>query len=819
MNEHGKIGFAGHLMNGGRWGIGVPRCLSVAVASVLFMACVARGQTSDSPALAQRFAELSRSTLRTPQIGKYAWQQAIELLEAASRLDPTEARYARLLVDAQLHVQDAAGAEAALKAYRKLRPDDRVAQVKLIDLYVGRIQTADAKLNYIQLLLKDQTLAAAVRSHVAVLAARVQGASLRRDQAAESIDEALKLNPLNMDALRMRYDTFDASTPVSQRVGTLLAMLKSNPGELWAAQGLARQLADEGLVDLSVEWYRRSTRLQRQLNQPMTPAFAVAYAAELYVFDQPQLASSLLQGLLNAYPSDMDGLYLSMLCTRRNGTQADMAQISAQAVNAAMNRLAEAYAAAQKTTATTRPLNSPPPEIPDFSSQVSDMKSAPQADRDAYVSALSDLAWIELYFKNDAEAAGRVIDAMSRLVPSDSVVLDRLQGWKLIREKQPAQAKVKLSAAADRDPMAKLGLIALDPAAAQAKDYAKELLKDDPSGLIGAFVWDEVRNMGVQRPTSADAEAIRKQVQEFPRQWLDILDQPKQFYSVQFDPVRVSHDYTDPLIAQVTVRNVGDQDLTVGAEGVIHSDLWIDAQLRGLNQQNLPGVAFEQLSDRLVLHPGESISRSFRVDQGSLDGLLKSDPGEPIQVAAAVITNPVITPGGAVAGPAGQRAELGRIFQRNGFAMNGEADKQRLFDQLRNSDSEKKIQAASLLAAYIQIFQSDKATDDMKQAARQMLEVLRKAGNDADPAVAAWASYLHARIAGEQMRWAEVQDMAGDSSWMQRLLALVAVQTLSKDQQRQLARPMAQSDDDATVKAYAATVVQSAAATQPTTQK
>jgi tetratricopeptide (TPR) repeat protein len=776
---------------------------------------------ASAPAMAQRFVEFSRSTLQAKHVDKANWRQALELLKAAVRLDPDEARYARLLVEAQLRNGDASGAAEALKAYRVLRPDDRVAQVQLIDLYVGRIETADAKLKYLQLLLGDESLPAAVRSHVAVHAARVQWASLRHSEADKLLEEALKLNPLNMDALQMRYDTSDSAT-ITQRVATLLAMLKSNPGQPRTAEALAEELADAGLVDLSTDWYRRSASLLVALNQPMSPAFAVNYAAELYMAEQPQLAESMIGGLLKAFPADMNGLYIAMLSARQSGEQDKLKQYSDQIVNAAMNRLATTLAAADKTTPTTRPLDAPPPPLPsDLATQAKTMKKADAPQRDDYISALGDLAWIELYFKDDAPAANQAIDALKVLLPPQSVTLARLEGWQLLVNKKYAEAKVKLSATADSDPLSALGVIRAEIADqkenSQAKADAVKLLSANPSGLLGAFVWDGVRNLGVKRATSQATDGVHAQIDQFSRDWLKILDQPQRFYNLRFDPIQVGHEYNEPMIARVTVRNISDQDLTIGEDGVIHPDLWIDAQLRGLHQQAMPAVAYARLGDRLILHPGESITRRVRVDQGALENFLKSDPGEPIQVAAGVTTNPVIGNGGAAPGPAGQRAELSSIFQRDGFAMRGEADKQQLFSQIRSGSPVEKIRGVSLLAVYIGMFRSDKATDSMKQSVGDMLDVLRKAAVDPDENVAAWSSYLDARLMTDAQRWDRLESMAHNASWTQRLLAAVAVQSLPVQRQRELAGILA-SDKDIIVKAYAAALAESAATTRPATQ-
>ncbi len=794
----------------GRW---IP-LLFVPLSLFLFAGIGLAQENASAPLLAQRFAELSQSTLRQPRVSSADWHQAIALLEAAGRLAPQEAHYARLLVDARLRVGDTDGAIEALKGYRKLRPDDRTAQAQLIDLYVGRIETADAKRAYLHLLLNDQSLPPAVRSHVAVLAAGVEAAALRHDEMKRLIEQALQLNPLNMDALRLRYD--QADTPAG-RVTVLLAMLQSNPAQPWAAQTLAAQLADAGLTDLSTQWYARAAGLTGGWSQPMSAQFVADYAAELYIADQPKQTRVLAEKLLQAVKGDMDGLYLVMLSTRQAGDQAAVDQYARQAINGTLNRLAEARASVKGAKATTRPIDAPPPALDDLPRQAGEMKNAPKAAREAFISALGDLAWIELYFRQDADSAAHAIQALSQLLPKENVMLGRLEGWRLLVSGKKDPARQALSVVAQRDPLAALGMIRLEAGAPNAKTDAAKLLEENPSGLLGAFVWSGVRDLGVSRKESASGNEIRRRVEAFPRDWLEIVDRPRRFYHVRLEPVRVGHDYTDPLLARVTLRNTSDRDLTIGRDGVIHPDLWVDAQVRGLHQQTMPAVAYDQLSDRLVLRPGETVSRTLRVDQGALDDFLKQHPAEPVPVSATVILNPVLRNGGAAPGPGGQRADLDGIFQRNGFAINNEADWRRLETQLQSGTGAQKVRAASLVGTYVQMFRSDKATAEMKQMAGEMFQSLKKAAADNDTAAAAWASYLQARLTEEAQRWTLVRAMGENGAWSRRLLALVAVQSLPLQRQRELAGQLA-SDPDTIVQSYAAAMKESGAASRPATR-
>jgi hypothetical protein len=243
--------------------------------------------------------------------------------------------------------------------------------------------------------------------------------------------------------------------------------------------------------------------------------------------------------------------------------------------------------------------------------------------------------------------------------------------------------------------------------------------------------------------------------------------------------------------------------------------------LRGLNQQPIPAIAYERLGGYLVLQPGQNTSRLVRIDQGVLDNFLKSNPRVAIQLSASVITNPVLTSTGSNPGPAGQRTQLSRLIQRNGFPLDDVAAKQGIYVKVTTGTAAERFQNLGLLAAYAQIFRSEKAPDQLKPLSAEFVDVIRKAGNDSDASLGAWASYLHARLLDEPHRLAAIRQMTADGAWQKRLLGLEAVQTLPAKEQLKIAEPLAANDEDDVVRSYAGAVRQMAQlpTSQPASQQ
>lgn len=382
-------------------------------------------------ALARYLADRSELSAGMPreQMTRPQLRQAAALLEAASRLDPTEPRYPRLLAEVYLHpdLYDLPAAIDALKAYRALEPNDRVAQAQLIDLYVMRIETADGKVAYLRQLAGMDRLHPTVRSHVLTMLARAHLARSETGPADEALRQALELNPLNLGALRLRWDRLGEDAPAEQRVAVLVQTLRANPAELSALATLAHELSDAGLHQEAIRWYGLAYNVANATKQPLSPNFLRRCAAALYMAGQEQQAAELSGRLVGADAGDVDALLVWVLAMKRSDEPNGAASARQMARVALHNRLAVARQAIGVESATTRPIDSPPAELPNLAGDVELLQRADVA-RDAYVSAAVDVAWFELYFNRDARAAERPIAVLRNVLPEGSVTVARLEG-------------------------------------------------------------------------------------------------------------------------------------------------------------------------------------------------------------------------------------------------------------------------------------------------------------------------------------------------------------------------------------------------------
>ena len=136
-----------------------------------------------------------------------------------------------------------------------------------------------------------------------------------------------------------------------------------------------------------------------------------------------------------------------------------------------LNRLQEIRVAMGDKAATTRPVDSAlPVEWGSFASDIKQLKAMKTEDaprlRSDFEQTLIEIAWFELYFNQSPADAKPMLEALKQLLPDDSPLLARLEGWSFLARRENDAAKVKLSAVKDKDPLAELGLIKLMDAAA-----------------------------------------------------------------------------------------------------------------------------------------------------------------------------------------------------------------------------------------------------------------------------------------------------------------------------------------------------------------
>ena len=796
--------------------------------------------------LAWRLDALSAGQLG-PNRPDAAWRQSAALLQAAGRLDPGEPHFPRLRTLALLHVGDNEGAIEALTAYRALALSDRVAQVQLIDLYASRLQTLDAKLDYIKGLLDKSNIPVEVRAAVAVECTSLL-AQKSSQQAAEMARRAMQLYPLPA-ATRYYYELVAKSGPLKERAAALLAVLKANPNQPAYLAELANLLASAGMTEASLPWYGAAITLITHSGPNRPSGFhnlLIDYDSQLLISGRTQPADTFVGQMLDEDPLDPDAWLFKLTITRSAGQEVSYGQTLDIAKNALVRRWnllhdqilkgfapttqpapAAASQPAAALPAETQPAASQPGNVEPLDPKpvIQKLASAPNpAAQQAFSSVVGDLAWFELYFDNQPQAARIWIDALRAVLPPDDLLVQRLEGWEQLVSEHPQQARELLAKTADHDPLAALGLIRADQAEKKPIDPEKvrKLLENNRTGLVSAMIWVALKDQNANPTTQPAANDVQAELNKFPQQWAGLLLSPataRRIYTIRAEPLRTSTPFGEPFLARITLDNNSDTDIAIGPDGVLRPDLWFDAQLLGLDQQLFRGVAFDQIANVIVLRAHSSESQIVRIDQGPLSQALERAPGATTRVGGDVITNP-ITPGDSVVpGPGGIAVNFARTFGAVGIALTDPAGKKKIDSALASNSPAERLRTLDLLAARVRLASAPNADEQVKQAAADLPQTIAKLRSDPSPSVAAWASYLAANLASGPQQESIVTEISASPDWTARLLSLVAGK-LPPQKQRELSNQLATTDPDPLVKAaaQASEDLLDQAATQPTTQ-
>jgi hypothetical protein len=770
-------------------------------------------KSESGPALALRLTDLAQRILRNESApSDPAMRQAEALLKGARECDPNEPRYARLLADLQISLHDNAGALETLKALRKLTLDDQVAQIEFIDLSVDRMETVDQKLKYLQGLVPLDALTPEVRSAAAWRCAALFLEKRQTIDADAMVKQALTLNPLNYPALYYQYQQATENGSQLERVNALLALMRSNPTAPDLILQLARELASAGLVNDSLKWYNYADSAWQKSRQSPSLPVILEVCSEYFVSDQMQQAQPILDRVISIIPENYPALVLRLLIEKNGGSREVAEKLRNQARNALVNDVAMARQKLGVKEATTRPVNEgnalPPPDLGGDIERIKRLEN--EQLKDSYVQVLGNLAWFELYFNGQTIEAQRLLGVISQLTDADDqqakAFIARMEGWLfLLQPNKLGEAKVKLSAAAEQDPFAALGLVRVYDLEdkAKAKAEAAKLLNKYNSGMLGAMIFHDVREMGVKVAPKPDAAALGAALNNFPKDWMRVVDMPQQFYIIRGEPVKISQPYGEPLWVQVALQNISNHDLTIGEDGLIKPGLWFDVQLTGLAQRNITGVAYDRITDRLVLKPHQVISRIVRIDQGGLAVLLSQNPGPPIAMRVTVRTNPIPTRDAVLSGAGGQAQELNKGIERAAFPAN-EGTIGAAVNALQSGDAREKLRNMEVLAMLGASLRGQKdAAPEVRAKGESLVDAVRKARFDSDPNVRAWAGFIVAFAASEEERAPNVQRMLLDETWQSRLLALAAMATLPRERQVQFARDVIEKDNQQFVKDFA----------------
>lgn len=660
------------------------------------------------------------------------------------------------------------------------------------------------------------------------------------------LELALKLNPLNFEAMKNKYVDLPKDASAAQHLELELGMLMINPTQVHVLIEVGRRVARAGLLEESIRWYEQAIVAARRSASPRMVEIAMELAAQHILAGRSDVALGYIGQLVKYGSEPYPPLILGVLAQEQRKDDKQAGVLRRLAANVLVNDVQTIRGSIGAEQATTRPASDDKQVLPDLTRDIEKFKANPK-HQEAYLEMLTHLAWFEIFINRNVAEGDRLhrhLMQLSEAAEADNRVpasVDaRMAGWILLLRGKLDEAKVKLSAAQEEDVLAALGLVrvlgATDKAA--AKVAAQALLNRSPAGVMGVLLHSNLREYEVKVQPTEEAASLKPLLDKFPMDWLKIVDNPIMFYSLRGEPVRIAVPFGQPLLANVTLQNTGNYDLTIGRDGVIQPELYFDVQLGGAIRHRIPAAVVESIPMQIVLKPRQRINFTVRIDQGDLRAILASNPTVPVGMSVTMRSNVLWVNNGEMmmAGPAGMQAEFRRMMERSPFVPNEQAWGG-LMDAIGSPRGGERIRAMHLAhdVALASLRMAQQTGDEgalkiVSERGAALLGLYRKHFFDTDPDIRAYAAFFYAWETGNAERPQAVRDMLKDAAWQVRMMGVVAMQMpnaatgqplIAIEQQKAMAQELLAKETEPQVRDYAAAALEllqnpaPPAATQP----
>lgn len=599
--------------------------------------------------------------------------QAVVLLRQACRLDPDNAEIWRLLIEAAELADDPDQAQQALKQYLKLRPNDDVAQFRLIEQLLTSRQTLDERLAMCKRLLdspRASRFSEALRSRLAFNLAMMQAEQGRLDAYHQRLEQALTLDATNKAAAMQAYsELVEREADLPEIAAALFTLFSADPTDPNTRAMIGDLLLGCGQYQAALDWYTTASNLQNKnggtlslsVLQSMVTAMWGAGKTDQALASLDQLARSLTPPDESTPESDAstpapsDGSAAAETDKQAKPIPVGVLPIEMEAI-----RMMLLHQAA-RTEQANRVFESVIRQLQE------DIEKHPEN-----IAGQINLAWTRLLFNRELDQVEQSIAAIRKADGGEKDPRVRsLAGWLAVRRGQVERARALLADQAEDDPYSRLGLCLLEGSQIEPQKRSRwlnEVANDAPTALIGLVALDRLRaeqRQPVWKPSYRQAAALFEQV---PATLKDIDRQTFSFVMLRAKlPVQRQYDYLQPITVEVELRNVSQLPMGLGVDHALPSNLMVFTTVNAPAVQGLPRIPpmVIDLHRRFRLEPGETLRVPVRLDSGSLGTLLDNIAARTVRINALFMLNPVMSRGGGLtAGVMGlRRSERGIVRQ------------------------------------------------------------------------------------------------------------------------------------------------------------
>lgn len=561
----------------------------------------------------------------------------LALLEAAVSISPDCAEAHYWLYDLYFRMGRTEEAHHALAEYVRLNPSDETATLRLLEFELTERQTAEARVEYLKKQLERKGLSRAYASELHRWLAKHYVERRETESAATEIEQALRLNPMNVPARQLAYELFGETEPALQRVEVALQLIALNPSQANLVWDLAEFLDSLSLPTYAQEWYQRAISIHESTGAgDMAPEFWHKLALSFIGSGDFTKARQAADEALEINPA----FHTARLLRANAETKLGLTEEAEKDVQ----YVADAYAArvdevvAKKLTAEA-----------------------------------AEIAWFYSYHRPDKDRALRLAElAMEDGKPSS---LARLAyGHALRLNAKTDEARKVLEPLADGDQLAAIELARIHSERGDQGRAITQLHKAATlqyTGVAYQMISDLLAKYGEKPPQPPMHGKVIAALDKYPRDVFDYYLRPDDFlkFTMRFSEEHLSP--TGPVNVVFRLENTGPFAITFGEGFMARPLIAVSANLRPRDEpeadaestEDEPGaptaegseppdltVVFDDylqvlMNSRTMLLPGESTEKTVAIDVGPMRAHLLGNVTQTLEVEVDALFDPIFEDG------------------------------------------------------------------------------------------------------------------------------------------------------------------------------
>lgn len=570
-------------------------------------------------------AVLYLRAIEAPEPADY--RVAALVLESASNLRPEDPEILRHLVEAWHNAGDRDRSIDATRRLVRLDPADTVALLRLVSARVRELQNAEDRQRAYDRLLAEgaDALDPSVRSRLALDSALLAREAGEEDRFVDRLSLATRLDPTNKSAaaLASMYTLSRVADPMS-RVEMLANVVLADPLDGAAHHQLAEELLTHGAHDGARRFFRHARRLY--LDSGDLAAADTIRGQILLTGWAIEGAGPMLDNLIELESVLRNQVRKEREAATKAGEDPESVtpyrpdRISLTLRLAIASALGDTEEAAETLEQIEAEVVA---RLESLQSPADGSEPDPAYIRSELRREVRLTLWSRLWTGVGLEEAAETIASLEeRAIEGEPVEFFR--GLLAAQLGDREEAERLLTPLAESDSRARVGL-AIAAERVGDRDTAMyrlaRLALDEPGTMLGVWARERLQTL-LGRPVvmSATARSLEAYAASLPDTIDTMVREPRTLLDIHAAQPRENLRPFDPVLVELTLRNVGPTPLALGDSAPIATSVLVAPRVtigvRDAAEQLLPEIV--SLNRRLRLAPGEAVRITARADLGRL---------------------------------------------------------------------------------------------------------------------------------------------------------------------------------------------------------